>query len=147
MADTTYKLLRDRIFDKVNALNRFEVVKKFPDLNFGGYPAATVIPSDGDVDYETSSDDQRTYAFIINIYFPITPGQEEKALDAVMQAADDVLDTFTTDKQLSSPSPITFPTGKIIIGVRPVFTSWGATDDKKLMIAEITVSIAISTST
>ena len=147
MADTTYKLLRDRIFDKVNALTRFEVVKKFPTLDFEGFPAAAVYPSDGEGDYETNVEDQRIYAFIVAVYFPIRPDSEEEALDAVMQAQDDVLDTFTADKQLNADGAISFPAGKMLVGVRPVFTAWGATDDKKLMVAEIMIKVLISTST
>lgn len=148
MADTAYKIFRDRIYDKLVAIDRLGEVKKFPSLNFSKFPGATIFLSDGDSDFETNEEDRRVYAFLINVYYPIKEANEtdqQTAVDSVMEACDDILDSFAGDKRLNAAGALSLPTGKTLLTVQPVFVTWGATDDKKYIGGEIQILITIST--
>jgi len=139
-----YQNIRDKLEAKLNAVSDINEVYDYPKMDFGGYPAAVIIPTEGESDWETNKDDQRAYVFDVLIYYEMNQATPNTALDRLMDVCDDVLDSFASDKQLSG---ISLPANKTIITVDPVFAGYETVPDKELLVARIKVKVIISIAT
>ncbi len=143
MADTFYTVLRNKIKEKLDGIAKLQEVHDEPGLEFQGYPAAVIFPSDQDSDYETTSDNERVYAFIISIFYEIADSGIGPALDALYDVVEDVMDAFDQDSRLSG---IVMPDKYEMIGIRPVTGGWAEVSDKKLLQRDITLKVRVSVS-
>lgn len=83
---------------------------------FAGYPAAVVLPSPSDSDYNSTSDDRYTFAFRVDLYYPIgEEGEQETAEIALEAAIDDLISVFGKRSSLAPAADI----------VQPVPVTWG----------------------
>ena len=70
------------------------------------YPAAVVVPSDAENDYEDSSANRMTFAFRIRLYYPLETGENaaenaaayEEADNGLGNCLDELLTIFLDDK-------------------------------------------------
>lgn len=146
---TTYTLLKQRLLTKLQAIAQLQETADEPKLNFSGFPAAYVVPQQGESDYETNTEDTRTYAFSVFVIYALNNDGEitSEALDAVYDAIDYVLDSFAQDKLFDDNGNITFGSGTTLIGVQPVSAGWGTVADGKYISAEVKVTIIMSITT
>lgn len=146
---TTYTLLKQRLLTKLQGISQLQETADEPKLNFSGYPAAYIIPTEGEGDYETSTEDKRIYSFSVYIIYALNADGDitSDAIDAVYDAIDYVLDSFAGDKLLEDDGVISFPTGKILAEVRPVAAGWGTVADGKYISAEVKVNVFMSVDT
>lgn len=95
----------------------FAEINNFPNNNFGGTPAATVVPSDNQSDYATIVQDLRTYAFDIDLYIPIE--QEDNGVQTSFEQMsvlyDSCIDAFDNCNDLNAQCDM----------LRPVTGAWG----------------------
>lgn len=144
----TYTILKNRIKTKLEGISKIQEVWDEPRLSFGGSPAAVVIPSDQESDYETTSENERVYAFRATIFQDIQYTDREggigSALDILYDLVDDVLDAFDQDQQLTSDGALGLDSKYTIIAVSPTVASWGETGDGKLLQVDITIRIRLS---
>lgn len=138
---TAFTTIKDFIEQKLNTITKIQEVYDEPRLDFNGYPAAVIIPSDLASDYETTTENVRTYGFICAIFHETQKTSISDALDTLYDLADDILDDFDTDQQLSG---ISLPSGYTIIAVNPVIAGWGQVIDKKLIELDLTIKVRIS---
>jgi hypothetical protein len=92
----------------------FADVAEYPTTDFAGVPAATIVPSDNTSDYATSTQNLRTYAFFVDIYYPVesSNGGYENTFKIMRELMDVALDAF--DNSYST----------ICDFLRPVPSSW-----------------------
>lgn len=147
MPATTYTVLKNFITAKVTALSGsgqpIGEVSDNAELNFDSYPAAIIVPAQGESDWETNAEDKRTYAFDLILYEESKKGGVSQALDNLMDAVDQVLDAFAVDKTFTG---ISMPTGKILLNIEPVAAGWGNIPDKELLAATVKIQCHVSVS-
>lgn len=142
MPATTYTVLKNQILTKLQAVSKLQESTDNPALVFNGYPSAIIVPSEGESDWETNAEDKRVYSFDVIIYEETKKQGASQAIDSLMDAVDDVLDSFAGDKQLAG---ISMPTNKTLITVNPVHAGWGEVPDKELIAAIVKLKIIVST--
>ena len=141
MADSTYTILKNKIKDKLEAINKIQEVKDEPGLKLSGYPGAIIYPSEDESDYETTTENLRIYVFVVDLFYEIQSGGLANAIDALYDLADDVMDAFDQDQILSG---ISLPTRYTMIGIEPTSGAWGQVPDTKLIAKTIKLRIKIS---
>src|SRR3990167_7935337 len=90
----SWATLRPQVKDVIDSVSGFQEVALSPKLKFSGYPAAYVLPSDNDGDYETTKENIRTYAFIVRIFYDTKDSGIETAIASLEGIVDSVLDAF-----------------------------------------------------
>jgi hypothetical protein len=129
----------------------FADIKEYPTVNFEGIPAVTVIPSDNISDYATITQNLRTYAFFIDIFYPVEGGDAgvAGAFTVMRQLVDLVLYALDNSNNLNGTNQYADSLSSICDMIRPVPSSWamvqsGAGD---LLSARITLQCAKTVST
>ena len=140
----TYTQLKDRLKTKLDGISKIQQVSGFPQLNFTGYPAAVVVPSDQDSDYETTTENERVYAFIISVFQETKKTGLETALDALYDLIDDISDSFDQDQQLTDDGTLSLASRYTIIAVEPVRGPWELLEDANLLKVDLMIRIRVS---
>ena len=138
---TTYQTIRDKIRDKLLTITAIQEVARYPKREFSGYPAVVLVPAEGDSDWETNNEDQRVYAFDLQIFYETKGIGNDEALDRLYNVVDEILDNFAEDKILNG---ITMPIGKTIITANPVSAGWESLGDDELLMARISIKVSVS---
>lgn len=141
MADTTYTVLKNKIKEKLQGISKIQEVYDEPRLEFSGYPAAIITPSEDESDYETTTENLRVYVFNIDLFYEIPSSGISSALDALYDLADDVMDAFDQDQTLSG---ISLPSRYTMVGIEPSSGAWSQVPDKKLLTKTVKLRIKIS---
>jgi len=141
MPDSAYTTIKNKILAVLQTVTKIQEFYGYPNLQFDGYPAAVIVPSNQDSDYETNTDNERAYAFQLSIFQDIKEGGIENALNALYDLADDVLNAFDSDPTLSG---ISLPTGYTMIYVAPSISAWQQIDDKEVLFLNITIKVRVS---
>jgi hypothetical protein len=99
-----FSTIRAAIISKINNdLEKIQVAYASDRATFSGFPAAVVSPSDNEADYASTSNDKRTYAFKVRVYYPIKDEADYDAAEtALEEALDEMLDAFSTRGALGS---------------------------------------------
>lgn len=143
----SWNTLRPQIGSLVGTISTIQEVSNSPRLKFGGYPAATVTPSDQEGDYETTTENIRTYAFIVRVFYETKDTDLANALDALEDIIDSILDKFDQEDLKSASNRtvgINLPTGYTFLNIWATPSVWGEIPDKGLLMAEIKVRIRLS---
>lgn len=144
MPDSAYTTIKNKILAVLQTVTKIQEFYGYPVLNFNGYPAAVIVPSSQDSDYETNVDNERVYAFQISIFQDIQEGGIENAINSLFDLADDVLNAFDSDPTLAG---ISLPTGYTMIYVVPAISAWQQVEDKDVLFLNITLRVRISVDT
>lgn len=136
---TAYTILKNKLIAKLNGIGKLQEVVDSWEHKFTGYPAANVVPVEGEADYETTAENERVYNFQINLYY----GNDDvdNAKDALLDLVDDVLDELDKDQTLTG---ITLPSAYAMIAVDPTFAGWEEVESRKYLLAVINVRIRVS---
>ena len=143
MPDTAYTVIKNFILAKLQAVTQLQQVTDNPELNFNGYPAAIIIPAEGESDWETNMEDQRNYAFDVIIYEETKKQGISTAINTLMDTVDYVLDTFAQDKLLIGIQAL-LPAGHTFLTVNPVAAGWGDIPDKEVLAATVKLTCRLS---
>jgi len=141
MAETAYTKIKNQIKTILDGVDKLQEVKDDPSLEFSGYPAATIIPSEQESDYETESENLRVYSFDVHLYQEVQAGGLSAALDTLYDLADDVFDAFDKDSTIRS---LSLPTGYTAIAIEPVSAGWEEVPDKKLVVVNTKIRVKVS---
>lgn len=141
---TTYQLVRDKIRDKLLTVTEIQEVARYPKREFTGYPAAILVPAEGDSEWETNNEHERLYAFDCQIFYETKGLGNDVALDRLYDVVDLVLDEFAEDPNLEQPTVIALPAKKTMITVQPVSAGWEELDDSELLMARISIKVVVS---
>lgn len=143
----SFNTLRPQIATLLDSLSGIHEVSSTPKLKFGGYPAAYVIPSSNENDYETTSENVRVYAFNIRLFYETKDTGIEDALDKLEGIVDTVIDTFDQEDLKDSSSRtvgLNLPSGYTFINMFAHPSVWGEVEGEQLVFAEIGVKVRIS---
>lgn len=92
-----YKIFRDNIIEIVEGIDGFQEVKGRPTLQFKGFPAAFVVPSGNENEFNSSNENQRIYALKVWVFTEYDVESADTAYSELMDRMDDVIDAM--DKQ------------------------------------------------
>jgi len=133
------------IKDILIASGRFADVFDYETIQFKGDPVAFVVPSENQSDYETTTENQRTYVFNVRVFVERkvkSPAETETRLRGLMDA---VLDDFEKSENWTL-TQANLPTGYTLLVLSPTPSSWGYVDisNSTYRFAEFKVSIRVS---
>jgi len=109
-----------------------------------GTPFATITPSANESDYNTTTENKRTYAFLIRLFTERAgQTQPEDAENAMRTLVDSVLNDLDSNYTLSG---MTVPTGYTFHLMRAAPSAWGYTGvgENEYRVAEIKVQCVVS---
>lgn len=141
---TTYQQIRDKLRDKLLTIASIQEVARYPKREFNGFPAAILVPAEGESEWETIAEHQRIYAFDLQVFYETKGVGNDNALDALYNVVDEILDNLSEDTLLEDGGAITLPTKKTLISVEPVSAGWEELDDSELLMAKISIKVVIS---
>jgi len=144
----SWQTLSNQIKTKLESISDIQVVYDYPWLDFDGYPAVTITPSEMESDYETQQHNIRTYAFMIRAFLDLEIVNQatlqkkvEKGHEIMRGLIDSIVDTFDKDETLSG---ISMPTGKTLIAITPVPARVLYFEEEKMMIGEVRLFCKVS---
>lgn len=137
--------IKDKVKDKLDAIDKIQEVHEFPTSNFDGYPAAVIVPSENENDFETTTTNQRVYAFQVKVLQETKYTTLGTAYEILYDLIDDVLDDFDKDQSLSG---VTMPTGYTMLIVEAVPSSIQPVIDlENIIMTQITLRIRVEVDT
>lgn len=142
-----YKTLRNNLLAVIQGIDGFQEVKKRPTLKFTGYPAAFIVPSGNDGEFQSTNDNQRIYTLKVWVFSEYDQTTADASYDEIMDRTDDVLEAI--DKQenpeLSSRSMANnLPSYATLIAVMAAPGQLVPDEHEKLLASEITVRCKIT---
>lgn len=107
--------IKDQIIDKIEALDKVQVVYPAIKLNPSGWPAVFVTAQREEGEFSSTAENSRVYEFNCMCLFPIgqdfVPDSERDRLDyaeiVIANVLDDIINTVDTDYELDG-SPVLF---------------------------------------
>jgi hypothetical protein len=132
--------IKDKLADKLDSNTKIQEVHEYPAIKFNGFPSATIVPSDNENDFETTTENQRNYAFQVRIFESIKNDNLNTAYETMYDLIDDVLDDFDKDQSLAG---VTMPTGYTMVIVEAVPSTVGIVDRLDLLMSMITVKVRV----
>lgn len=118
-----------------------------PKLQFSGYPAAYVVQSDNEGDYETNKDNIRIYAFVIRMFYSTKSIGVATGLTRLEETVDAIIDAIDQDSLKSSTSRvvgISMPAKYTWINTYATPSSFGEVEGQELVTAELKVRVKVS---
>jgi len=143
----SWKILRPQLKTLLETISTIQEVARVPKIKFNGYPAAHIIPSENSGDYETNSENVRTYAFTVRAFYETKSSGIESALSALEEVVDSIIDKFDQEDLKGSDTRIVgmnLPSGYTFLNIFASPNKWGEFPDDQLIMAEITVRVRIS---
>ena len=127
--------------------NVFVEVSPAPKIVFDGYPSAYVLPSDNTGDFETTSENERVYAFIVRVWEETKNQGINQAVTAMEGVIDSVIDAVDQEGLKDSTTRtigIHVPAKYTFLNVLASPGRWQDFPDEELLMAEITVRVQVS---
>lgn len=139
--------LRPQLKTLLDNTGLFQETSAFPKSDFTGYPAAYVVQSDNEGDYNTTTENARIYAFIIRCFYstksigvPTALGRLEAIVDSVIDAIDtDSFKTITGGRVVG----ISMPAKYQWINTYASPSLFGEVQGQELVMTEIKVRIKV----
>lgn len=143
----SFAILKPQIKTLLSNISVIQDTAAYPKVKFDGYPAASVEPSSNSADYETTTENIRTYAFIVRVFYETKNTGIENALEALEEVVDDVIDAFDQEDLKTSSTRtvgIGLPSDYTFINVWANPSAWGTLPEEQLIMAEINVRVRVS---
>ena len=143
----SFVVLRPQIGTLLETLDTIQNVSNSPKIRFSGYPAAHVVPSNNEADYETTTENVRTYAFTVRVFYETKQTSVEDAYMALGEVVDNILDLFDQEDQKAAADRtvgISLPARYTFINIWAVPGVWGEMSGEQLIMAELSVRVRIS---
>ncbi|MDQ0672939.1 hypothetical protein QFZ36_000500 [Pseudarthrobacter siccitolerans] len=80
----------------------FTEVVEYPTNEFEGYPAASVVPTAVESTVFTSTQNQRAYGFMVELYYNVDQNNWASAFDIMRDLVDAVLDALDQSEDLNA---------------------------------------------
>ena len=135
--------LKDQIITKVKTLPQIQQVEEYPNQDFNGYPAVSVRTMGNTSDYETTTENEELYTFMLYVFHEIenTVRSKVEVRRMIEELCDTVRDSFDSDEFLTG---VSLPSDRVMIGIRPTVSDIDETDNGKYVVATIELAIRIS---
>ena len=132
--------LKNTIKGKLDSVTAIQEVHAYPEIKFNGYPAATIVPSENESDFETTTENTRVYAFAVRLFSQIKGSGLEKAYGQMYNLIDEVLDEFDKDQALTG---LTMPDGYTLEISEALPSSVGLVAETDLLMAMVNIRVRI----
>ena len=141
--------IQAEIVTVVESLDAIQEVSNYEKSMFSGYPAATVIPSENESDFEATKERERVMAFRIRLYIEVISDKQErtgeglKEADRIMRSlVDTVVDEF--DKPANARFSGNADTdAKRVLYTEPVPSAWEFDEERRMRMAEIILRVHV----
>jgi len=143
----SFTTLRPQIGTLLETLTTIQEVSNAPKIKFDGYPAAHIVPSDNESDYETTTENVRTYAFNLRVFYETKQTTIEEAYSALEEVVDSVLDLFDQEDQKGSTDRtvgVDLPARYTFLNIWATPSFWGEVSGEQLIMAQMSVKVRIS---
>ncbi len=143
----SWTVLRPQLKTLLDGVSTISETSKAPKMKFGSYPAATVTPSDQEGDYETTTENIRTYAFMVRVFYETKDTSVEDAIAALEEVIDSVIDAFDQDDLKGASTRtvgINLPAKYTFINIFAVPGAWFEVPDEQLIYAQVSVRVRVS---
>ena len=143
----SWQVLRPQVKAVLDTIPEIAEVSQAPKIRFNSYPAAHVIPSENTGDYETTKENERTYAFTVRAFYETKNTTIEEALLGLEEVVDKIIDAFDLQDLKGSDTRligINLPANYMYINLWAVPNRWGELPEDQLLMSEITVRVRIS---
>jgi hypothetical protein len=143
----SFQTLRPQIKTLLDNSTEFQETSLTPGVEFDGYPAAYVINSDQGGDYETTSENQRIYAFLIHIFYSTKSLGVGTALTRLEKVVDAIIDDIDQDSYKGAASRVigvSLPAGYTFLNTYATPSKFGELQGEQLLMAEIRLQVKIS---
>jgi hypothetical protein len=143
----SWAILRPQVKDVLDTIGTLQEVSDSPKIRFSGYPAAHVVPSENTNDYETTSENIRTYAFTVRVFYDTKETPIEDAFSALEEVVDNVIDAFDQEDLKGGSTRklgISLPAKYTFLNVLASPGNWGELTEEQLIMAEIKVKVRVS---
>ncbi len=143
----SWNVLRPQVKALIDTISEIHEVSSDPKIKFGGYPAAYVVPSDNDADYETNKENTRTYAFIVRIFYETKQTGISDALDALEDIIDSILDAFDQDDLKGASDRVigvSLPARYTYLNAWATPSVWSEVVGEELIMSEVRVRVRLS---
>ncbi len=142
----SWQTLRPQIKTLLDNSGLFQETSAFPKIKFSGYPAAYVVQSDSEGDYETTNENERIYAFLIRIFYSTKNQTVATALERLEKIVDAIIDDIDQDSYKDANNRVIgvdMPTGYTWINTYAVPSMFGEVEGEELVMAEIRVRVKV----
>lgn len=138
-----FQTLINKIKSILQANTLISIVYDFEVGELRGDPAAVVIPSSNESDYNTMEENIRIYAFTIRLFVKRNAPREPEDADRIMrELVGSVIDDFDKDYTLTG---LVSPTGYTFINLFAVPSGWGYSGERdEYRVAEINLRCRVS---
>lgn len=143
----SWQIIRPQIATLLGTISEIQEVSSTPKIKFEGYPAVHIIPSDNSNEYETTSENERIYAFTVRAFYETKSGGVEDAFEALEEIVDKIIDEFDLEgmRQGNARTVATgLPSRYTYISLFATPSRWGDLPEEELVMAEITVRVKLS---
>lgn len=139
--------ITSQIVTLLESISAIQEVSNYEKSSFRGFPAATVVGSDNESDFEGNQERHRIYAFTIRMYIEFSSdaqggsGEGLKEVDRILRSlSDTVIDTFDnpTNARFSGNAD---STAEKVLFVEPTPSSWFYDVDRKMRGKEIKLKV------
>jgi len=90
----SFEVIRNKLKNKLESIDSIQEVHAYPTETFNGFPAAVVASGRMESEFETTTENKRTYIFTIYIYQDIETKGVEKARRIIEGTVDDVIEAL-----------------------------------------------------
>lgn len=142
----SWATLRPQLKTLLDNTGLFQETSAFPKLEFNGYPAAYVVQSDNESDYNTTTENSRIYAFIMRMFYSTKSIGVATALQRLEVIVDSVIDAIDSDSFKAVTSRvigINMPAKYQWINTYASPSLYGEVEGQELVMAELKVRIKV----
>ena len=136
----SFVTLKEKLKSKLSGITSIQEVADYPTDEFNGYPAVMIATARNEGEFETTTENKRTYVFKIFVLQKCDKEVgERKARNIVDKVVDDIIETFDEDQQLTG---ITLPSQETLIISFPALGE--VRNEPPFVIAEMELKVVIS---
>lgn len=142
----SWSTLRPQLATLIESLPLIQEVSSTPKIAFNGYPAAYIVPSELESDYETNIENQRIYSFLIRVFYETKNTGVGEALNKLEESVDAIIDEVDLEdkRRTGMTVGVGMPAKYTYINISAVPGIWGEIIGDQLLFAEIRVRIKVS---
>ncbi len=143
----SFQTIRPQIGTLISTLSTIQEVSNYPKIKFNGYPAAHIVNSDNESDYETTTENVRTYAFMVRVFYETKVKGIGGALEALEKIVDSLLDLIDQEDQKGAVTRtigVNLPARYTYLNTWAVPTGWGQVEGEELIMAQLSVRVRVS---
>lgn len=142
----SWVVIRPQIKTLLDNSGLFQETSGTPKLNFTGYPAAYVVQSDNESDYDNTTENIRTYSFIVRMFYSTKSIGVDTAIERLESIVDSIIDDLDEDSRKGASTRIigvSLPAKYTFISILATPSVFGEVEGQELVMAELKVKVKV----